>query len=376
MEESKKILLSGRLEGKRSLTTDLEKIENRDDIEQFLYDFSQLKISLAPAQATAEGEGTLKEVSVSTSTSNSLPPFEVESITEDSNFKEQLPHILESKAIGLYHDSSLTKLYLAIDTGKIFVIPLQKVSPSLVGSILAKETTIKFAINSFLFIKWCNQRALEIKNLLDIPTYIKLLTNDVDPFQSVESYVEQYTNYSMDSLEQENKAFLCSRFIYAFGTLLSHSIEQFELTTVSKLINENSYFEGNTFNNSGSCNLVLSFTNAEAAIQNVVSDVIKKYEDKAYVVSPLNRIAPKFRKHVPTLIADMYAEDLSITILNELYNNNIPVHFDNQTNQYHITCKFKSFSNVVTLLQAIFSEAFFTLLEQTPHIHMECDIQS
>ena len=92
-------------------------------------------------------------------------------------------------------------------------------------------------------------------------------------------------------------------------------------------------------------------------------------------MSPLNRIAPKFKQDISTLIYEIYAEDLSITLLNELYNNNIPVKLDEETNKYIITCKFKNFSNIISLLTAIFTETFYTLFEQSPEIHIECFVK-
>lgn len=72
------------------------------------------------------------------------------------------------------------------------------------------------------------------------------------------------------------------------------------------------------------------------------------------------------------LIQEIYSEDLSITILNELYNNNIPVKLDYDTNEYIVTCKYKNFSNVITIINAIFTEAFSTIFDQSPEIKMQC----
>ena len=46
MEENKKILLSGRLSGTRTFTSELEQLDNPDDIEKFLLYFSKLNIDM------------------------------------------------------------------------------------------------------------------------------------------------------------------------------------------------------------------------------------------------------------------------------------------------------------------------------------------
>ena len=185
----------------------------------------------------------------------------------------------------------------------------------------------------------------------------------------------QYTNYVIDNNDNEKNNMMLSNFIYVFGRLLAKYIEDFDLDTVSRLINENSYYEGNTFNNTGNCIINIQYTNVESAISNITPEIVDKFKDKSYIISPLNRIAPKFKQDVSNLIYETYAEDLSITILNELYNNNIPVKLNYETNTYVVTCKFKNFTNIVTILNAIFSEAFLTLFDQTPEMYMECIIK-
>lgn len=347
MEENKKILLSGKLSGTRSFLSDLEKIDFPDDVEKFLLEFSKLKIEL-------------------------FSSYDIKYINDDQEFLDVIDHICASRFISIYHTDNFSRLYLRIDSGEIFVVRLNKVSPAIVGTFITSENSIKFAINAFNFIKWCNTKSIDIKNLYDIPTYIKLLMNDVDPFKSIESYVSDYTTYIFDEDDNEkNSAFICN-FIYQFGCILSEYIEEFDLTTVSKLINENSYYEGNSFNNTGNCKIILSFQNINNAIQNISQEIVNNYKEKAYIVSPLNRIAPKFKHQEYDLIYDVFTEDLSITILNELYNNNIPVKLDYSTNQYIITCKFKNCSHIIHVLTAIFSEVFYTLFNQTPEIHLEC----
>lgn len=352
MEENKKILLSGRLSGTRTFSSELEQIETPDEIEKFLLYFSKLNIS-----------------------ADKLKSLEIKYINDDQELLEITDSILNSEYISLYHTENFSRLYVVADLHKIFAIRLNKVSPAIIGTFISKEKPAKYLINSFNFIKWCNSNNIDIKNLFDIPTYIKLLTNDVDPFKTAESYLSQYTDYVLDSNDNEKNSIAISTFIYEFGNLLSKFIEKFDLATVSKLINENSYYEGNSFNNTGNCTIIISYTNVNEAILNISKSVSDKFQNKAYIVSPLNRIAPKFKQDVPTLIYELYAEDLSIAILNELYNNNIPVKLNDETNRYIVTCKFKNFANMVTIISAIFSEAFFTLFDQMPEMHMECSIK-
>lgn len=355
MEENKKILLTGKLSGTRTFISELEKIECPDSIEQFLLMFSKLKLELPT---------TLKNTKITY-------------INDDQDLLQAIKKIQDSKYISLFHNENFSRLYITIDTEEAFMIRLNKVSPAIIGIFISKETPIKFAINSFEFIKWCNLNSIDIKNLLDIPTYIKLLTNDVDPFKNAEDYFTKYTNHTLETFElnYDSNSIAISYFIYSFGKFLATAIEEFDLTVVNKLINENSYYEGNTFNNTGNCSVIFSYTNVQEAISNILPDVLEKNENKTYIISPLNRIVPTFKQDITKLIYEVYEEDLTIAILNELYNNNIPVKFNYNTNEYMITCKFKNFSNIISILQAIFYDAFFTLFDQSPEIHVECDIR-
>ena len=73
------------------------------------------------------------------------------------------------------------------------------------------------------------------------------------------------------------------------------------------------------------CVINVSYTNLEDAIKVISNDIQNKFDKNAYVVSPLNRIAPKFGHTTSSLIKELYYEDISISLLNEFYNNNIPV---------------------------------------------------
>ena len=352
MEENKKILLSGKLSGTRTFSSELEKIPEPDEIEKFLLYFSKLKIELTD-----------------------IPQSNIIYINDDQELLEVHDRVLQSEYISLHTTPNFSRLYITISSLETFVIRLNKVSSAIIGLFISKEKPIKFSLNSFNFIKWCNSKSIDIKNLYDIPTYIKLLTNDIDPFKTNENYITQYTDYVFEENDNEKNNVTICNFIYKFGNILSEYIEKFELSTVSKLINENSYYEGNTFNNTGNCLINIAYTNVENSIKNILESVENKYLNKAYIISPLNRIASKFRYNAKDLIHELYTEDLSITIFYELYNNNIPVKINYSNNSYVITCKYKNFSNIITLLNAIFTETFVTIFDQSPEIHIECIIK-
>lgn len=403
MKENKKILLSGKLTGTRTFSSELEQIQNPDNIEKFLLSFSNLKIDID--DSFSEDKGNNKDINEEN----------IIHINDDQDLLEVNATILSCKYIGVFHNDDFSKLYLTTDEDKTYIITLNNISPSLISVFISSENTTKYLINSFNFIKWCASKNIEIKSLYDIPTYIKLLTNDVDPFKNVENYLAQYTNYKLFdttnniansfntkdkehnedndnkikdtenysnntddiiiSVNEKNNILFCN-FISKFGAWLSKYIEEFDLSTVNKLINENSYYEGNNFSNNGNCKIIIKYTNIDSAITNISQELFDTYRDKAYIISPLNRIAPKFKHNSQDLIYELFTEDLSITILNELYNNNIPVKLNYETNQYIITCKYKNFSNIITLLNAIFCEAFLAIFDQTPEMHLDCEIKN
>lgn len=350
MEDNKKILLSGKLSGTRTFTSELEKISNPDNIEEFLLFFSKLKIDATELQSK-----------------------QIINIYNDSTFLEVNDIISNSEFISIYHTEDFSRLYITINSMHTYIINLANISSALLSNIISKETPIKYSINSFNFIKWCNLKNIDIKGLYDIPTYIKLLTNDVDPFKTPLDYLTKYSSLKNENDSEKNSILICN-FTFKFGNILSRYIEEFDLATVSRLINENSYYEGKNFNNTGNCTIELTYKNVDTTITNIIKNVSETYETKAYIISPLNRIAPKFKQDIASLIHEIYSEDLSITILNELYNNNIPVKLDYETNKYIITCKLKNYTTILNILLAIFSEAFTSLFDQSPEIYLESTI--
>lgn len=346
MEDAKKAFVSGKLSGTRSMVSDIESLSDPDDVEKFLLEFSSIKFEF--------------------DTNNPI-----KYINDDQDFLECLEIIDSSKYISIHPTPSFSRLYITTDDKCTYIIRLNKVSTALIATFIAKEQPIKFALNSFAFIKWCNSKNIDMRNIFDIPTYIKLLTNDVDPFKTVDDYITQYTSYALSETDNETNSIIIGNFIYEFGKYLESYIDKFELSTVCKSINENTYFEGSTFNNSGKCIINVSYTNLSETIDTIASEIQKKYEKNVYVVSPLNRIAPKFGHTTATLIKELYSEDIIISLLNEFYNNNIPTKL-NDDNSFTITCKYKNFSNVLSITTAILNEVFFVLFSQSPEIHLDC----
>ena len=110
-------------------------------------------------------------------------------------------------------------------------------------------------------------------------------------------------------------------------------------------------------------------------MQNIIYELIEssisKFKDKAYVLSPLGRVALKFGRDEKELMNEIYLEDLEMLILNELYNNNIRVQLLDD-NLYKVTCKFKKFKNVVSLITAIMTDIFYRLFDEKVKIKLDC----
>lgn len=348
--DNKKALLSGKLSGTRSLLSDLQSIENPDEIEKFLLDFITVKF-------------------------NEKSDNEIIYISDDQDFLDSMSAIENSNYISLNPTPSFSKLYVTTDERKTYMIRLNSISTALIGSFIAKEKPVKYALNSFSFIKWCISKNIDIRNIYDIPTYIKLLTNEIDPFKSVEKYVEEYTNYTLQEDDNETNNIIICNFIYDFGKFLDKYVSLFDLSTVCKLINENSYFEGNSFDNNGNCEIFVSYDNLLSAINAISDSKVAEFKDKSYIKSPLGRIAVKYGHTANDLVKELYLEDISLTVLNELYNNNIPVKLEDD-NHYRITCKYKNFNNVIALINAVFNDVFYSMFEQNAEIKLYCTVKN
>lgn len=348
-EEVNKIaLVSGKLSGTKTLETVLNTKENLDEIERFLKDLINIKV----------------EFDISNE-----PVY----INDDQDFLEYLNEIESSEWISLYVNQSFTRLYITIDGSKTFIIRINKVNSNIIGKFISKESPAKFSLNSFNFIKWCVSQKIDMRNLYDIPTYLKILTNEVDPFKSIDEYVSRYTNYELDKEDNEKNSIIIGNFIYEFGKYLNENAQKFNIDSVCKLINENSYYEAIKTNSIDTCKIQFSYSNLEQAVEAKVGEKEKEYKEKEYIISPLGRIAVKYGHNVKELIRELYIEDISITILNELYNNNIHVTLDEDDN-YIINCKYKNIGSIFTLVIAILDDIFYTMFEHSFQASIKCDI--
>lgn len=347
---SKIALLSGKLNGTKTFGAVLDEKENLDNIELFLKELYDLKISFDMDN-------------------------EVIYINDDQDFLGHIESIGKSQFISIYTNDILSRLYITTDERKTFVIRMNKVSSAIIAKFISEETPIKFSLNSFNFIKWCVKQKIDMGNIYDIPTYIKILTNEVDPFKSIDDYLKQYTDYELIPDENERNGIIIGNFIYEFGKFLSDNAKKFEIDAVCKLINENSYYEALSYSDDENCIIKFSYKNLDEAIAEVLNENKEKFEDKEYVISPLGRIAVKYGHNVKTLIEELYFEDIAITILNELYNNNIHVRLG-ENNVYVASCKYKNIGIVFSLVTAILNDIFYTMFKQSFEISVECDIRA
>lgn len=347
---SKTVLLSGKLNGTKTFGGVLDEKENLDGIELFLKELYNLKIVFSIDN-------------------------EVIYINDDQDFLNHVDSIGKSQFISIYTNDTLSRLYITTDERKTFVIRLNKVSSIIIAKFISEETPIKFSLNSFNFIKWCVKQKIDMGNIYDIPTYIKILTNEVDPFKTADEYLKRYTDYELEQDENERNGIIIGNFIYEFGKFLLDNAKKFGIDTLSKLINENSYYEALSYGDDESCIIRFSYKNLMEAISEVLQENEEKFKDKVYVVSPLGRIAIKFGHNVRELIEELYCEDIAITILNELYNNNIHVKFE-ENSMYAVSCKYKNLGIVFSLVTAILNDVFYTMFKQSFEIKVECDIKA
>ena len=349
VEEINKIaLMSGKLNGTKTIETVLNTKENLDNVELFLKDLISLKLNFDISNE---------------------PIY----INDDQDFLEYLNEIESSEWISLYVNQTFTRLYITIDGSKTFIIRINKVNSNIIGKFISKDSPTKFSLNSFNFIKWCVSQKIDMRNLYDIPTYLKILTNEVDPFKSIDDYISQYTNYELEKEDNEKNSIIIGNFIYEFGKYLNENSKKFNIDSVCKLINENSYYEAIMTNSTDTCKIEFSYSNLKQAIETKINEKEDEYKDKEYIISPLGRIAIKNGHNVNSLIKELYIEDISITILNELYNNNIHVILDENDN-YIINCKYKNIGSIFTLVIAILDDIFYTMFEHSFQASIKCDI--
>lgn len=347
--ENKAAFLSGKLSGTKTLESELEAIGNPDEIEMFLRAFIKAKFTL--------------------DTDN-----EIIYVNDDEDFKARINDIEKCDAVSIYVNESFSRLYVTTEKKVTYAVRMNKVSTELINSFISQETPIKYALNSFAFVRWCNSKAIDLRNVYDIPTYIKLLTNDIDPFKTVGDYIKEYSDEELLEDDNERNCVLIGNFIYKFGMYLAEFVENFNLSSVSKLINENSYFEATSFEESGLCKIRFSYIDLAKHINEIVKEKVEQYSERGYLVSPLGRIAIKFGRKVENIMFELYCDDLQLMILNELYNNNIKVTLLEE-NLYQVTCKYKSFSSVITMITAIMNDIFYTMFQSMVDIKLDCIVK-
>lgn len=347
--ENKAAFLSGKLTGTKTLESELDAIKNPDEIEMFLKAFIKTKFTL--------------------DTDN-----EIIYVNDDEDFSIRISDLEKCDTVSIYVNESFTRLYITTSEKVTYAVRINKVSTNLINSFISKETPVKYALNSFSFVRWCNSKSIDLRNVYDIPTYIKLLTNDIDPFKTVEEYIKEYSDEELSEEDNEKNCILIGNFIYKFGTYLAEFVEKFNLSSVSKLINENSYFEATSFEETGLCKIRFSYMDLTKHIKEVIEDKIKEYEERAYLISPLGRIAIKFGRKSENIMFELYADDIQLMILNELYNNNIKVTLLEE-NLYQVTCKYKSFSSVITMITAILNDIFYTMFQDMVDIKLDCIVK-
>lgn len=349
----KSTLISGKLTGTRTLFSDLEEVENPDEVELFLKDFLEIKFSI--------------------SNDNNLIFVQTE-----EEFKKAISELKEDNEVSLFLDSSMTKLFVTTGDKTTYVMSIHESSVSHISLLLSAEKPVKYILNGFSFVKWCNAKEMEIKNLFDILVYMKLLTNMVDPSLNVEDYMKKYIKLSSGEEELSFQSEMVKgNFILAFGKYLAESAQKLGLSSVNKMINENSYFEGRgkeEKNEDNVCQITCSYIDLEKFIEENKREYVAKFHDRAYMKSPLGRIATKFGNKELELVEEFFRDDLEMKILNELFNNNMKVNFLND-NLYEVTCKYKNIGSVVSLVTAILKDTFYTLFERKIDVKLECIVK-
>lgn len=191
---------------------------------------------------------------------------------------------------------------------------------------------------------------------------------------SVTDYLKKYCNKELREDDTEYNMVLIGNFIYEFGKYLAEYVNKFNLSNVSRLINENSYYEAISIEDDDGCKIKFSYIDFNNHIEDTVLEKVKEFSDKAYFISPLGRIAIKFGSRPEKLMYELYNDDIALMILNELFNNNIKVILVEE-NVYEVSCKYKSFSSVISMITAILNDIFYTMFETKIDIKLECIVR-
>lgn len=271
MEQNKKAFLSGKLSGMKTLKNELDLIENPDTYEKFLKEYVNLKFDIDSDN-------------------------EVIYLNDNQDLKERLNEIELSKYMSLCVNKGFTRIYMTTDQKKTYVLRINKVNPLLISDLISKDTPIKFSLNSFPFFKWCNEKKIDIRNIYDIPTYVKILTNEVDVGKTFEYYINKYTNQKLMEDENELNNVIIGNFIYEFGKYLNNYIEEFDLINMCKIINENAYYESIYIDGEKESEIKFSYYELEEILQDMISKVKVEFENKCYFLSPLRTNSIKIWK--------------------------------------------------------------------------------
>lgn len=349
MDINKTAFLSGKLSGTKTLKNELKDIKNPDLYENFLIEYTNLKFDIKKDN-------------------------EVIYINDNQDVEEKISEIEKSEYISISINKNFNRVYITTDERKTYAVRINKINQSFLSNLISKEKPKKFMLNSFTFVKWCNERKIDIRNIYDIQTFIKILTNRLDLEKTITRYIEEFTTTVLIEDDNEQNNIVIGNFIYEFGKYLEQYINKFELINMCKLINENAYFESLSEKNEGNCEILFSYIELNNTLKNIIEKSKNDYKEKAYVLSPLGRIALKFSRKEEELLNEIYLEDLEMLILNELYNNNIHVKLL-EDNLYKVTCKFKNFNNIISLITAILEDVFNNLFEENCKIKIECVLE-
>lgn len=349
MNENKVAFLSGKLSGTKTIESEFEKNTNPDEYESFLKEYINLKFEIEDDN-------------------------KVFYINDDQDFLEKVSEIEKNEVVSLCVNEKFTRIYITSENKKTYVIRLNKVSLNLISDLISKPKPIKFSLNSFKFFKWCNEKKIDIRNIYDIPIYIKILTNDITFSNDINYYIQKFTNRELVEYDNEFNNVIIGNFIYKFGVYLREYVKKFNLVNMCKIINENSYYESLDDNNEKEVQIKVAYLNLDAVINEIIENKKNEYGEKQYVLSPLGRIAIKFNRNQEELLKEIYCEDIEILALNELYSSNIKVKLIGE-NLYIINCKFKNLGNVVPFITAIFIDVFNKLLFEKAKIELNCIIE-
>ena len=341
MEDNKLPLMSGRLAGTRTLASELEKIEKPDEIEKILKDIEDFKTIVSEKN-------------------------EIINIKTEKEVKNAFRELRENNSVGIYTESNFENFYITTNNGITYVIPTSKENMNYISSFLSSEKIIKYILNDFSLIKWCHSNGIEPKSLVDLVVYLKVLTNSINPYATQLDYIKKHSPNAYELIsnsngEKDKNIIITTNFILSFGNYLGNLIEKLTLDSICRIIHENSYYEYNDSNEKEeTCSIRFSFVELDKSIEETKQEIINIYKEKAYLKSPLGRVALKFGNNVNNLVSELCIDDLELKVLNYMFNNNLKVKLLDE-NLYEIHCKYKSFSSVIGLGIAIMKDTFYTL---------------